>query len=70
MTVREAVELVLQAAALGARDGVEAGKIFVLDMGEPVRILDLARQMIRLAGLVPDKDIEIVFTGLGPARSS
>ena len=68
MTVREAVELVLQAAALGARDGVEAGKIFVLDMGEPVRILDLARQMIRLAGLVPDKDIEIVFTGLRPGE--
>jgi len=68
MTVREAVELVLQAAALGARDGVEAGKIFVLDMGEPVRILDLARQMIRLAGLVPDKDIEIVITGLRPGE--
>ena len=68
MTVREAVELVLQAAALGARDGIEAGKIFVLDMGEPVRILDLARQMIRLAGLVPDKDIEIVITGLRPGE--
>jgi O-antigen biosynthesis protein WbqV len=68
MTVREAVELVLQAAALGASDGVEAGKIFVLDMGDPIRILDLARQMIRLAGLRPDKDIEIVFTGLRPGE--
>ncbi|HEY6335984.1 MAG TPA: nucleoside-diphosphate sugar epimerase/dehydratase [Alphaproteobacteria bacterium] len=64
MTVREAVELVLQAAALGAADGVEAGKIFVLDMGKPIRIVDLARQMIRLAGLRPEKDIAIVFTGL------
>jgi O-antigen biosynthesis protein WbqV len=68
MTVREAVELVLQAAALGASDGVEAGKIFVLDMGEPVRILDLARQMIRLAGLRPEKDIAIAFTGLRPGE--
>lgn len=68
MTVREAVELVLQAAALGATDGVEAGRIFVLDMGEPVRILDLARQMIRLAGLRPDQDIKIVFTGLRPGE--
>jgi FlaA1/EpsC-like NDP-sugar epimerase len=68
MTVREAVELVLQAAALGAADGVEAGKIFVLDMGKPIRILDLARQMIRLAGLRPKEDIEIVFTGLRPGE--
>ena len=68
MTVREAVELVLQAAALGASEGVEAGKIFVLDMGEPVRILDLARQMIRLAGLRPEKDIAITFTGLRPGE--
>jgi FlaA1/EpsC-like NDP-sugar epimerase len=68
MTVREAVELVLQAAALGSGDRIEAGKIFVLDMGEAVRILDLARQMIRLAGLRPEKDIEIVFTGLRPGE--
>lgn len=68
MTVRESVELVLQAAALGASEGVEAGKIFVLDMGEPVSILDLARQMIRLAGLRPDKDIAIAFTGLRPGE--
>jgi FlaA1/EpsC-like NDP-sugar epimerase len=68
MTVREAVELVLQAAALGSGDRIEAGKIFVLDMGEPVRILDLARQMIRLAGLRPEKDVEIVFSGLRPGE--
>lgn len=68
MTVREAVELVLQAAALGSSEGIEAGKIFVLDMGEPVRILDLARQMIRLSGLRPDQDIEIVFSGLRPGE--
>lgn len=63
MTVREAVELVLQAAALGAAmDRQEY--IFVLDMGKPVKIVDLARQMIRLAGLQPDVDISIEFTGL------
>lgn len=61
MTVREAVELVLQAASLGASmDRQEA--IFVLDMGKPVKILDLAKQMIRLAGLTTD-DIAIEFTG-------
>ena len=67
MTVREAVELVLQVAA-DARAGGEAGKIHVLDMGEPVRIRDLARQMIRLAGLTPEKDIAIVYTGLRPGE--
>ena len=64
MTVREAVELVLQASAL---DG-ESGDLFVLDMGEPVRIQDLARQMIRLAGFVPDEEIEVVFTGMRPGE--
>jgi FlaA1/EpsC-like NDP-sugar epimerase len=73
MTVREAVELVLQASALGvggvAGEGPsESGKIFVLDMGEPIRIADLARQMIRLAGRRPDKDVQIVFTGLRPGE--
>jgi O-antigen biosynthesis protein WbqV len=72
MTVREAVELVLQASALGlspARGGdLEAGGIFVLDMGEPVRILDLAHQMIRLSGKRPEKDVKIVFTGLRPGE--
>ncbi|MGE5147096.1 MAG: polysaccharide biosynthesis protein, partial [Candidatus Eiseniibacteriota bacterium] len=68
MTVREAVELVLQASALGARDAAESGKIFVLDMGEPVRVQDLARQMIRLAGLRPDIDVKIAFTGMRPGE--
>ncbi|MBV8654056.1 MAG: polysaccharide biosynthesis protein, partial [Alphaproteobacteria bacterium] len=67
MTVREAVELVLQASVLGSA-GEAAGKIFVLDMGEPVRIYDLARQMIRLAGKRPEKDIEIKITGLRPGE--
>jgi len=73
MTVREAVELVLQAAALetGAVENAETpdrGGITVLDMGEPVKIVDLARQVIRLAGLEPDKDIGIEFTGLRPGE--
>ena len=71
MTIREAVELVLQAAALGAgeTDGeVPPGNICVLDMGEPVKIIDLARQMIRLAGLRPDEDIKIDIVGLRPGE--
>ncbi len=74
MTVSEAVGLVLQAAVAGARSGTEAarqlaaGGIFVLDMGAPVRIDDLARQMIRLAGLRPDEDIAITYTGLRPGE--
>jgi O-antigen biosynthesis protein WbqV len=68
MTVREAVELVLQASAFGVDNAAYRGRIFVLDMGAPVRILHLARQMIRLAGLQPDRDIGIVFTGLRPGE--
>ncbi|HEX3348991.1 MAG TPA: nucleoside-diphosphate sugar epimerase/dehydratase [Acetobacteraceae bacterium] len=70
MTVREAVGLVLQASVVGAapEQGVENGGIFVLDMGEPVKIVDLARQMIRLAGLRPHEDVEICFTGLRPGE--
>ncbi len=68
MTVREAVELVLEASALAMGDGEERGKIYVLDMGEPVKIVDLARQMIRLAGLKPDKDVKIEFIGLRPGE--
>ncbi len=64
MTVREAVELVLQAAALGVAMKGRRDCIFVLDMGSPVRILDLALQMIRLAGLRPYEDIAITYTGL------
>jgi FlaA1/EpsC-like NDP-sugar epimerase len=69
MTVREAVELVLEAASTtGTEEAESRGKIFVLDMGEPVRIVDLARQMIRLAGLRPDKDIKLDFIGLRPGE--
>jgi len=67
MTTREAVELVLQATAADL-GGEAAGKIFVLDMGKPVRIEDLARQMIRLAGLRPGVDVEIAHTGLRPGE--
>jgi O-antigen biosynthesis protein WbqV len=68
MTVREAVELVLQASAFGRENADYRGKIFVLDMGEPVKIVHLARQMIRLAGLRPDGDVKISFTGLRPGE--
>ncbi len=59
MTIPEASQLVLQAGALG-----DGGEIFILDMGEPVKILDLAEDMIRLSGLTPYEDIDIVFTGV------
>jgi O-antigen biosynthesis protein WbqV len=74
MTVREAVGLVLQASVVGATDREDQppelrdGGIFVLDMGKPVKIVDLARRMIRLAGLRPEEDVEIRFTGLRPGE--
>jgi O-antigen biosynthesis protein WbqV len=75
MTVREAVELVLQASALPSdkvapeeQGGDARGKIFVLDMGEPVKIVDLAQQMIRLAGLRPGRDVGTEFIGLRPGE--
>lgn len=63
MTIPEAVQLVVQAAALGT-----GGEVFVLDMGEPVKIVDLARTLITLHGLEPDVDIEIEFTGRRPGE--
>jgi FlaA1/EpsC-like NDP-sugar epimerase len=69
MTIPEAAQLVIQAGAMG-----EGGDVFVLDMGEPVRILDMAKRLIHLSGLQvkdddnPDGDIEIVYTGLRPGE--
>jgi len=63
MTIAEACQLILQACSMGA-----GGEIFVLNMGEPVKIDYLARQMIRLAGKVPDEDIEVRYTGLRPGE--
>jgi FlaA1/EpsC-like NDP-sugar epimerase len=63
MTIPEAAQLVIQASTMG-----KGGEIFVLDMGQPVRILDLASNLILLSGLRPDEDIKIVFTGIRPGE--
>lgn len=63
MTVPEAAQLILKATALG-----ESGQLFILDMGDPVKIIDLAENMVRLSGYVPGEDIKIVFTGKRPGE--
>jgi FlaA1/EpsC-like NDP-sugar epimerase len=63
MTIPEAASLVIQAGAIGGR-----GEVYVLDMGEPVKIVDLARNMIRLSGKEPDRDVEIRFVGVRPGE--
>lgn len=63
MTIPEAALLVMEAGAVG-----QGGEIFILDMGEPVKIIDMAHEMIKLSGLEPDKDIPIVFTGVRPGE--
>lgn len=63
MTIPEACQLVLEAGAMG-----NGGEIFVFNMGEPVKIVDLARKMILMAGMVPNQDIDIIFTGLRPGE--
>ncbi|MEP2757786.1 MAG: polysaccharide biosynthesis protein, partial [Hyphomicrobiales bacterium] len=68
MTIPEASELVLQAAAFSIDNSNQRGRIYVLDMGEPVKITDLAKILISLAGLRPEKDIALSFTGLRPGE--
>jgi FlaA1/EpsC-like NDP-sugar epimerase len=63
MTTAEACQLILQASVMG-----KGGEIYVLDMGEPIKIRYLAEQMIRLSGKVPEEDIRIVFTGMRPGE--
>jgi FlaA1/EpsC-like NDP-sugar epimerase len=63
MTIPEAAQLVMQAGAMA-----KGGEIFILDMGEPVKIIDLAHDLIRLSGYTPDEDVDIKITGLRPGE--
>lgn len=68
MTIREAVELTLQSSAYGLEGEIGQGEVFVLDMGQPIKIIDIAHRMIKLAGFVPDVDIAIKYVGLRPGE--
>lgn len=68
MTVHEAVQLILHSSAATLRGGIDRGRVFVLDMGAPIKIVDIARRIIRAAGLVPDVDVKIDFIGLRPGE--
>jgi FlaA1/EpsC-like NDP-sugar epimerase len=68
MTMREAVELTLQASAYALEKKLGSGEIFVLDMGEPIKVIDIARRMIRLAGFAPDQDVQIEIIGPRPGE--
>jgi O-antigen biosynthesis protein WbqV len=68
MTIQEAVELVLQASAHGVARPEERGEIYVLDMGEPIKVAEIARRLIRLAGKIPDRDVRLEYVGLRPGE--
>jgi O-antigen biosynthesis protein WbqV len=68
MTVHEAVQLILQSSAQAVAENTRRGRIFVLDMGAPIKVIDIARRMIRMAGLEPDVDIKIEIIGLRPGE--
>jgi FlaA1/EpsC-like NDP-sugar epimerase len=68
MTVHEAVQLILHSTARAMEADLQRGRIIVLDMGEPVKIIDIARRMIRLAGLEPERDVPIKIVGLRPGE--
>jgi len=68
MTIHEAAQLVLHSSACALEGNLKRGRIIVLDMGEPVKIIDIARRMIRLAGLIPERDVPIEIVGLRPGE--